>query len=239
MPPNTSSANGLSVVRPTFCRSAVNADGRVQAYHGREEVRAQPAPSRHQQTRERHTQAFIRCNGLLDRASIDSRFTVEGPSRLPQVRLRESGEHGARLYPFAGPEGRSACPSARRRASRSIPDLRPCAGAEHERVPTDRRRRACGRSVASVSEDAFASIPRRAGGDARLRNRPRHTTAAVEESPARDVRCPTTLPFSGERQTGATSVPRPRGGAGGARALAADAHLRAVGVGVRPTATAC
>src|SRR5260221_8887298 len=42
------------------------------------------------------------------------------------------------------------------------------------------------------------------------------------------------LPFSGERRTVASSVARPRGGAGAARAVAASAHRRATSVGVRP-----
>jgi len=41
----------------------VNADGRARAYHGREKVRAQPAPSRHEADFDRIAQAFSRCNG--------------------------------------------------------------------------------------------------------------------------------------------------------------------------------
>ncbi len=40
--------------------------GRVRAYHGREEPRAQPAASRHMPTGERTRVAFGCCNGLLD-----------------------------------------------------------------------------------------------------------------------------------------------------------------------------
>src|SRR5450631_1301249 len=40
--------------------------GRVRAYHGREEPRAQPAASRHEPTFERTRVAFGCCNGLLD-----------------------------------------------------------------------------------------------------------------------------------------------------------------------------
>src|SRR3989475_7481110 len=42
------------------------------------------------------------------------------------------------------------------------------------------------------------------------------------------------LPFSGERRTVAASVTRQRGGAGVARAVAAQAHRRADDAGVRP-----
>jgi len=42
------------------------------------------------------------------------------------------------------------------------------------------------------------------------------------------------LPFSGERRTDATSVARPRGGAGAARAVAASASVRAARASVRP-----
>ena len=40
--------------------------GRVRAYHGREESRAQPAASRHDPTLSRTGLAFGCCNGLLD-----------------------------------------------------------------------------------------------------------------------------------------------------------------------------
>ena len=52
-------------------------------------------------------------------------------------------------------------------------------------------------------------------------------------------RLPNDLPFSGERRTDAATVPRPRGGAGAARAVAASENGRADSAGVRPTATAC
>ena len=42
--------------------------GRVQAYHGRGEPRAQPAASRHEPACERTRVAFVCCNGLLDGA---------------------------------------------------------------------------------------------------------------------------------------------------------------------------
>jgi hypothetical protein len=49
--------------------------GRVQAYHGREEPRAQPAASRHKPTLDRTRVAFGCCNGLfgrrITRASIE------------------------------------------------------------------------------------------------------------------------------------------------------------------------
>ena len=56
----------------------MNADGRVRAYHGREEVRAQPAPSRHMPTFERSEQAFVRCNGWFAgiEASTPAPFTT-------------------------------------------------------------------------------------------------------------------------------------------------------------------
>jgi hypothetical protein len=52
-------------VRLTICRSAANAERAPRAYHGREEVRAQAAPSRHQTTLMREALAFGRCNGGL------------------------------------------------------------------------------------------------------------------------------------------------------------------------------
>jgi hypothetical protein len=42
--------------------------GRVRAYHGREEPRGQPGASRHKRTYERTRIPFVCCNGLLDRA---------------------------------------------------------------------------------------------------------------------------------------------------------------------------
>jgi hypothetical protein len=42
---------------------AANAERSLRAYHGREEVRAQPAPSRHKLAHGRAAQAFGRCNG--------------------------------------------------------------------------------------------------------------------------------------------------------------------------------
>src|SRR2546427_5990311 len=45
---------------------------------------------------------------------------------------------------------------------------------------------------------------------------------------------PNDLPFSGERRTVAASVTRQRGGAGTARAVAAQAHRQAKDAGVRP-----
>jgi hypothetical protein len=52
----------------TICRSAVNADGRAQAYRRREEPRAQSAASRHQTTLDATVLAFIRCYGLFGSA---------------------------------------------------------------------------------------------------------------------------------------------------------------------------
>ena len=43
--------------------------GRVRAYHGREEPRAQPAASRHELTYERTRVAFGCCNGRLGSVS--------------------------------------------------------------------------------------------------------------------------------------------------------------------------
>jgi hypothetical protein len=50
----------------------------AQAYHGREEVPAQPAPSRHRATVERTTEVTVRCNGLLASASAN-------PPQVPRV----------------------------------------------------------------------------------------------------------------------------------------------------------
>lgn len=49
------------------CRSAAAAKRSPRAYHGCEEARAQPAPSRHEPIAERPRQAAVRCNGLLGR----------------------------------------------------------------------------------------------------------------------------------------------------------------------------
>ena len=54
-----------AVICPTFCRSAVNADGRERSYHGREEPRAPARGVAAQPALERAAQAFSRCNGLL------------------------------------------------------------------------------------------------------------------------------------------------------------------------------
>jgi hypothetical protein len=77
--------------RITTCRSAAAAERTRQAYHGREEARAQPAPSRHVPASQRATLAAGRCNGGLDRAATIPRFTSKAPSRLQRVRLRLRG----------------------------------------------------------------------------------------------------------------------------------------------------
>src|SRR6476659_3426029 len=50
--------------------------GRVRAYHGREEPRAQPAASRHEPTNKRTCVAFVCCNGLLASVSTSSSRAV-------------------------------------------------------------------------------------------------------------------------------------------------------------------
>ena len=59
----------------------------ARSYHGREEPRAPARGVAARPTFERAAQAFSRCNGLLDRATLSSRFTFTIPSRMPRVRL--------------------------------------------------------------------------------------------------------------------------------------------------------
>src|SRR5579863_9777098 len=54
----------MSVCRTTLLFSSER-QGRLRAYHGREEPRTQPAASRHRPARGRTRVAFVCCNGLL------------------------------------------------------------------------------------------------------------------------------------------------------------------------------
>ena len=58
--------------------------GRIRAYHGREEPRAQPAASRHQPTYERTRVAFVCCNGWFgsDRSSAQGSPVADRLKRL-------------------------------------------------------------------------------------------------------------------------------------------------------------
>ncbi len=63
----------------------------ARSYHGREEPRAPARGVAARPAFERAAQAFIRCNGLLDRATNAHWFSSEAPSRLHPVPLRLPG----------------------------------------------------------------------------------------------------------------------------------------------------
>ena len=107
--------------------------GRVRAYHGREEPRAQPAASRHETTSERTRVAFGCCNGRLDRVHLALK-ALEGVygSQLPSGHENNTDDSRCRLGQD-GASGRHTRGRYRwpmRRAQRSTVDLpRAVAGA--------------------------------------------------------------------------------------------------------------
>ena len=68
-----------------------------RSYHGREKVRAQPAPSRHRVTLRREARAFGRCNGLLGSGySYFGNFQVLTPRAASTARRPSSHEARSR-----------------------------------------------------------------------------------------------------------------------------------------------
>ena len=70
---------GIQALLPNDLPFSSERQGRVRAYHGREEPRAQPAASRHEPTSERTRVAFDCCNGLF---GSDHRWSISNAAAL-------------------------------------------------------------------------------------------------------------------------------------------------------------